>query len=146
MKGIVFLFTDPHDQLMSLALIVYKFDGVPEHSVLVRPHGNAKSNKPYQRTKESTKSLLRDKLHHGDPKYAIDEVLSKKGGMLRAQSAGDIPRDRTQAYNMHRKLKQQKILNSLGHNCTSLCETHDMLYVIMEQCKNTEKIKFLFRM
>jgi len=23
-----------------LALVVYKFDGVPEHTVLVRPHGN----------------------------------------------------------------------------------------------------------
>ena len=114
---------------MSLALIVYKFDGVPEHPVLVRPHGNAKSNKHYRRTKESTKSLLRDELYREDPKYAIDEVLSKKGGVLRAQSAGDIPRDRTQAYNMHRKHKQQK---SLGINCSSVRDTCDMLYVVME--------------
>ena len=71
-----------------------------EHPVLVRPHGNAKTNKPYRRTKESTKSLLREQLHQRDPKDAIDNVLSEKGGMLRAQNAGDIPRDRTQAYNM----------------------------------------------
>ena len=91
MKGGIFLFADPHDQLMSLTLIIYKFDGVPQHPVLVRPHGNAKSNKPYRRTKESTKSLLRDKLHHGDPKDAIDKVLSKKGG-VQVISPGTGPR------------------------------------------------------
>ena len=41
------LFADCHDQLMPLALVVYKFDGVPNHPVLVRPHGNAKLNKAY---------------------------------------------------------------------------------------------------
>jgi len=129
---------------MPLALVVYKVDGVPDHSVLVRPHGNAKSNKAYRRTKESTKSLLKDKLLHKEPRCAIDEVLSEKGGMLTADSAGDIPRDRVQAYNIHRKLKQQTVLNSLGGNCR---DTRDMLYVVMEQCKSAEKHKaFLFRM
>jgi len=42
-----FSFTDSHDQLVPLMLIVYKFDGVQEHPVLVHPHGNAKTNKPY---------------------------------------------------------------------------------------------------
>ena len=27
-----------------MVLIVYKFDGIAEHSVLTRPHGNAKTN------------------------------------------------------------------------------------------------------
>ena len=70
-------FVDPDDQLMSLVLIIFKLDGVPEHPVLVCPHGNANSNKPYQKTKESTKSL-RNELHCGDPKGIIDEVLSKE--------------------------------------------------------------------
>ena len=35
MKGDVFLLADPHDQLMSLTLIIYKFDGVPQHPVLM---------------------------------------------------------------------------------------------------------------
>jgi len=90
-------FTDCYDQLVPLALIIYKFDGVPDHPVLVRPHGNAKSNKAYRRTKESTKKLLKDKLHHKEPRHAVDEVLSDKGGVLKAESAGDIPRDRVQA-------------------------------------------------
>ena len=40
---------------------------------------------------------------------------------------------------MHRKLKQQKVLNSLGSNCSSLRDTRDMLYIVMEQCKSAEK-------
>ena len=35
--------------------------------------------------------LLREQLHQRDAKDAIDNVLFEKGGMLRAQSAGDIP-------------------------------------------------------
>ena len=58
--------------------------------------------------------------------------------MLTADSAGDIPRDRVQAYNIHRKMKQQTVLNSLGGNCR---DTRDMLYVVMEQCKSAEKHK-----
>ena len=67
---------------MPLALIIYKFDGVLDHPVLVRPHGNAKSNKAYRRTKESTKELLKDKLHHKEPRHAIDDVLCDKGGVF----------------------------------------------------------------
>jgi len=128
--------TDSEDHLTPLALVVYKFDGVPDHPVLVRPHGNAKSNKAYRRTKESTKSLLRDHLQEKNPKDAVDKVHT---GILKAQSAGDIPRDRNQAYNMHKKLKQQKILSSLGSSNSSLHDTRDMLYVVMEQCKSAEK-------
>jgi len=129
---------DSHDQLMSLGLVIYKFDGVPEHPILVRPHGNAKSNNPYRRTKESSKALLRDYLQEKDPKNAIDKVLLEKGGILKAQSAGDVPRDRTQTYNMHRKLKQEKTLSLLGSS-SSHHDTREMLYVVMEQCKNAEK-------
>jgi len=111
---------------------VYKFDGVPDHPVLVRPHGNAKSNKAYRRTKESTKSLLRDHLQEKNPKDTVDKVHTEKGG-------GDIPRDWNQAYNMHKKLKQHKILSSLGSSNSSLHDTRDMLYVAMEQCKSAEK-------
>ena len=39
-------------------------------------------------------SLLKDKLLHKEPKHAIDEVLSDKGGVLKTHSVGDIPRDR----------------------------------------------------
>ena len=130
---------DNRDQLTPLALVIYKFDGVPEHPVLVRAHGNSKSNKPYRRTKESTKTLMRDQLQEKNPKDAVDQVHMKKGGILEARSAGDIPRDRTQAYNMQKKLKEQRTLNSLSNGNCTLRDTRDMLYVVMEQCKSAEK-------
>ena len=33
---------DPSNEMNALILVVYKFDGVKDHPVLVRPHGNAK--------------------------------------------------------------------------------------------------------
>ena len=106
------------------------------HSVLVRPHGNSKSNSSYRRTKESTKNLLKAELVHDSPKDAIDKVYNDKGGIINAQSVGDLPRNRTQAYNIKRKQLQQKMMGSSG---SSLHETRDMLYVVMEQCKCAEK-------
>lgn len=51
---------DPSNEMNSLVLIVYKFDGVKDHSVLVHPHENAKrSDQPYRRTKQSTVNLLK---------------------------------------------------------------------------------------
>lgn len=54
---------------------MYKFDGVPAHVVLVRLHGNAKSNQPYRRTRESTKTKIKEELEHSDPKDAVNEVF-----------------------------------------------------------------------
>ena len=122
---------------MSLALVVYKFDGVPEHDVLIRPHGNAKSNKPYRRTKESTKTLLKAELEHSNPKEAVDSVFTSRGGVMAAQSAGDLPRGRVQAYNMKRKMQEKKLEGMIG--CCVSGGTKDMLYVVMEQCKSAEK-------
>lgn len=55
----VLLLLDQSDKMISLALVIFKFDEVEDHSVLVHPHGNAKSNYPYQRTKENTKNFLK---------------------------------------------------------------------------------------
>ena len=50
-----FIHTDNTGEVLPLALVVYKFDGVPAHVVLVRPHCNTKANKPYRRTREHKK-------------------------------------------------------------------------------------------
>ncbi len=71
---------DSSGKLIPLALVVYKFDGVPEHAVLTRPHGNAKQNKPSRRTRESTKSRLKVELEHNSPKEAVDKVFAERGG------------------------------------------------------------------
>lgn len=56
--------------------------------------------------------------------------------MIAAQSAGDLPRDRTQVYNIKRKLQEKELADSVsvGH-----AGAKDMLYVVMEQCKSAEK-------
>ena len=87
---------DPSNEINALILVVYKFDGVKDHPVLVRPHGNAKrSDQPYRRTKQSTVNLLKAELEHSKPKDATNKVFTERGGIMMAQSAGDLPRDRT---------------------------------------------------
>ncbi len=131
------LFTDLSGKSFPLALVVYKFDGVPDHDVLIRPHGNSKGNRPYRRTKESTKELLKTELEYKcSPKEALDKVFSTKGGMIAAESAGDLPRGRTQVYNIKRKMQEQQIRGSTSMGQSG---TKDMLYIVMEQCKNAEK-------
>ena len=121
-------------------LVTYKFDGVPEHTVLVRPHGNCKENKPYRRTMESTKKLLTTKLESQSPKTAVNSVYESKGGILKAGSAGKLPRNRNQAYYLKQKLQQQEITDSIGLGLSpkSTKGIHDMLYIVIEQCKKAE--------
>lgn len=88
-----------------VVMTAYKFDGVPEHTVVTRPHGNSKSNKPYRRTMSSTKTRLAAKLKTEKPKDANDSVFQSKGGLLGAKGAGELPRGRTQAYNLMEQCK-----------------------------------------
>ena len=67
-----FIHTDNTGEVLPLALVVYKFEGVPAHDVLVGPHGNSKSNK---RTREITKNMIKEELEHCDPKEAVNKVI-----------------------------------------------------------------------
>ncbi len=103
------------------------------------PHGNAIRNKrPFRRTRESTKKLLQSELEKNcDAKEAVKKVFDKRGGVLSAQSIGELPRNRSQAYNIKRTLEQRKMVASVGGKVVH--DTPDMLYVVMEQCKQAEK-------
>ena len=88
------------DILGNIALIQYYFTE-QEHAFAVKPHGNAKKNKvPYTRTQESTKTLLRSNLTNTTPNEACQKTTRDLGGTLNAKSAGCMPRNRKQAYNM----------------------------------------------
>ena len=50
------------------------------------------------------------------------------------QSAGDIPRDRTQAYNMQRKLKQQKILAMTANVRDTRCRDRHCYIITIVIC------------
>ena len=118
-----FLLLDQSDKMISLALVIFKFDRVEGHSVLVRPHGNAKSNHPYRRTKESTKNLLKAEVVNGCPKDATNKVYNDKGGIVNAHDIGDLPRNRTQAYNMKKKQLQEKMTDVCSSSGLALHET-----------------------
>ena len=78
--------------------MAYKFAGVPEHTVLVQPHGNSKEDKPFYWTMKNTVQQVANNLATHTPKRAISEVFNDKGGLIKASSAGELPHDRNQAY------------------------------------------------
>ena len=85
-----FCFTDDSGELLHLALVQYVFDD-EEHSILPRPHGNAKNGASYVRTMPSTLQKLRKVAVNLTPKFAICEA---SGDIMTASSAGSIPRNR----------------------------------------------------
>ena len=107
---------------------MYKFDGVEEHPVLVRPHRNSEKQNPHIRTATSVKRRLTTALATQAPKEAIDAVTKDSGGLLHSVSASHIPKNRQQAY----YLKRSQNIAGPGHS-------RDMLFVTMEQCKLAEK-------
>lgn len=86
---------------------------------------------------ESTKKELRNKLAEGKSKEVVDELYMKRGGILKAQSAGQLPRDRQQAYNIKKRLSTSGSYLSAPVFATNA--TRDVLFSVMLQCKNAEK-------
>ena len=96
----------PDGQLCPLVLVVYTFEGAPEHDVLVRPHSSLKSNKPYCRTVKSVQEHLAKEVAVQSPKEAVRTVFAAKGGLKGAQSQGSLPMNPKQAYNISQKVKK----------------------------------------
>ena len=102
----------PDGQLCPLVLVVYTFEGAPEHDVLVRPHSSLKSNKPYCRTVKSVQEHLAKEVAIQSPKKAVRTVFAAKGGLKGAQSQGSLPMIPKQAYNISQKVKNGRRSNS----------------------------------
>ena len=128
--------TDPNGNMHNLVLVAYKYDGIPQDTILVNPHGNSKKMKPYHRVMESTKKKLSNVLTTEKLKKAVDIVYEEKGGLLRAKSAGQLPHSRDQAYYLKKKQQQKAVAESVG--CSVGEVARDMLYAVMLQCKSTE--------
>ena len=89
----------PHSQWQ------YYFDGevVP---VSIQPHGNKKhDNEPYERTKASVISSMKDKLQEMPPKMVINAMCKEVGGALNVQCSDDEPRNRSQLYKLNRTVE-----------------------------------------
>ena len=104
------LLIDPAGKVHDLVFVAYKFDGVPKHTILVRPHGNCKVNKPFCRIMESTKNQLTTKLESQPLQTAISTVFHSKGGIVEAKSVGKLRCSQHQAYYLKRKLQQKEII------------------------------------
>ena len=123
--------------MCDLALVAYKFSGVPEHTVLVRPHGNSKEDKLFYRTTKSTMQQVATNLSTHTPKHVVSKVFNDKGGLIQASSVGQLPQDRNQAYYLKHKMREKDFQVASGSSSSS--GSCDILFVIMEQCKNAEK-------
>lgn len=79
-------------------MVQYFFIG-PVVEVKFKPHGNAKSNKPFFRTAESTKRHLRELTCKHMPSEVVDLATAEEGGEVYACGASCLPRDRMQIKN-----------------------------------------------
>lgn len=58
----------------------------------------------YTRTMPSTLSMLKDEAQSCTPKIAVEAVDDVKGGIMEAESAGSLPRNRQQVSNLRRSM------------------------------------------
>lgn len=103
---------------MNLGLVQYYFTQ-GGHEVKVAPHGNSQSEGAYMRTMPSVMCKLRAVSSDRTPKRAIDFSHEGQGGILRATSAGSLPRSRQQVKDTRRKTQQDDPLFSVMYMCKS---------------------------
>ena len=110
-RTISYCLTSTGEVLNQVAFVQYNFKGV-EHKFKLLGHGNAKSKHvvPYQRTKESTKAHVRLNLKDNTPKRAFQKTSRELGGAMIAESVGQTPRNRKQAYNMKQYVARRPVI------------------------------------
>ena len=81
-----------------------------KHTELL-PHGNSKRSHAsrYVRTKKSVLDDLKKISETKKPKQAFHKVDAQKGGILKAKSESDLPRNREQAQNQRRGISAKQI-------------------------------------
>ena len=109
-----------------MALVQYVFNGA-EKEVKVKPHGNAKNQKPYYRTSELTKGRLEELAKKHTPKEAFHKSLKESGGILHLTSAGGHARNVRQVTNI-----KQRNQESPGDDFVELLE------MLKEDARNPE--------
>ena len=103
-----------------------------ERKIEVTPHGNPTvSNRPFKLTEASTKQRLRELVQTNTPKMAVDLLCEQKSGLENIRSSGEIARNRQQAANFRRnvKEKERKIYSS----------SSDPLLAVMDRCKREQR-------
>ena len=113
----------------SRCLVQYWFKDGDEHPVKIRSHGNAKCKvEPFCRTHSSSLAALKAQGESSSPKAAIQMVYSDKGGIMKAASLSQLPRNRQQVSNIRRSVGfQVPLCSKKGLN--------DPLLMVMQQSK-----------
>ena len=110
------LHIDPSGDQLNRAFVQYSFTGHP-HSVISKPHGNSKSSLPFIRTTPSTLGKLKESCKKKSPKELIYSITKEKGGIQKLKTAGDIPRNNKQVYNLNSKSPENDALLSVMVMC-----------------------------
>lgn len=109
------------------SFLQYQFTG-GERKIKPKPHGNATAScRPFKPSEASTKTRLKELVQTNTPKVAVDLLLEEKGGIENIRSSGEFSRDRMQAANLRRDVKEKE------KRITSSCS--DPLLTVMDRCK-----------
>lgn len=112
----------------SQCLIQYWFKDGNEHPVKIRFHNAKCKTEPFCWTHPSSLVALKEEEAISSPKAAIQKVYSDKGGIMKATSFGELPRNQQQVSNIQRNMcSQVPICSKKGLN--------DPLFIVMQQSK-----------
>ena len=102
-RQIIFYARDQAVEILNNTILSqYQFNGM-EHPIKALPHGNAKLGKTFTRTKSSVKRALDENLKNLPTSEAVAKTRRDLGGPLKSSTDADIPRRRTQVYDMKRE-------------------------------------------
>ena len=98
----IFYLNDIHSDIVNnVALLQYTFTG-KGHDLAPTVHGNTKRKKVFTRTKPSVRRKLQENLSRHSVSEAVAKTRRELGGPLSLSSDAEMPRGRTQAYDMKR--------------------------------------------
>ena len=131
-------FTGRDGSLHCYSFLQYQFTS-GERKIKVKQHGNAsKGSRPFKPSATSTMERLKELVQTSTPKVAVNRLLEEKGGIENIRSSGDIARDRQQAANFRRNVKEKE--NKVASSCS------DPLLTVMDRCKREQadsKVTFI---
>ena len=85
---------------MPYTLIQYLFEEEKHEVVVTKPHGNSKSDTPFQRLLPSTRDKLKNwiRIPKCCPKDFLDEVYRSSGDVINLRSMNELPRGPSHLY------------------------------------------------
>ena len=100
-----------------LVFVRYYFEGEPEHSIQLKPHGSAKSGCaiPYLRTYRSTMSKMATAVSGKEKslKRVVQQIEDNVGGLELCNSVGQLPRNERQVKYLKGECRPPKVMDPI---------------------------------